>query len=74
MDELSPDDLIAAYRYELQRVNGKEYALACLVEYRKGWFYVHYPIKEGKDYRVSPVSKPIRRGELIRMIEELRGK
>jgi hypothetical protein len=71
--DLTPDEIIAAYLAELERVHGKKFARAAIVEYQGSWFYVSHPTLKGNRYVVNPLTRPLRRRQLLEMIDQLRG-
>jgi hypothetical protein len=68
----TPEEIIAAYLAELERIYGKKFAQAAIVEYHGSWFYVSHPTRKGKEYKVNPLTRPLRRRQLLEMIDHLR--
>ncbi len=73
MESPTPEELVRILRSELERTRGRDYARACLIEAGKvGWFYVCYPRRVGNRWESQPISKPMRRPQIIALIEQLK--
>lgn len=74
--DLAPQELISLFWEEAARIYGDDYADHTICEYggRGGWFYVSFPYQKGGRWVVNPLSKPMRRRELIALLDDLRGK
>ena len=70
--DLSPQEIVAAYRAELERVYSRAYAQACILDYAYGWYYISHPVERLGDYEVNPIARPHRKTEVLKMLAALR--
>ena len=71
---MTNEEIVQVYKEELKRLYGEKYADATVLDIGKsGWFYLGLPhkVKRGQ-YRRNFLAKPVRKGELLRQIEEMR--
>lgn len=71
--ELTPDEIIAAFFAEIERVYGRDYASRTTLFYRHSWFYFSLPIVHPSGLvEFNPYPRPLRKGQVLEKLEELR--